>query len=164
MPHDEHGPVITHQQCSWFVLACKLPKCKLNFRNRRPNQRPLTRPREWTAPPHCRNARYSLGRVRYKQLVEEKYISGAFADIGRPAVISVNMLIASLGVNELLARIHNYRDEPNSEYAVQTISLTHGALYAEPEGDPCKIFGRYVGRGDVAPLLDEIELSESGVA
>jgi hypothetical protein len=32
MPHNEAWPP-AHQQCSWFVLACKLPKRKLNFRN-----------------------------------------------------------------------------------------------------------------------------------
>jgi hypothetical protein len=95
----------------------------------------------------------------YKQLLEEKYISGAAAPVGRPAVISVNMLLASLGVNEMLARTHGYRDEPNSDYAVQTISLTQSALYAEAEGSPCKILSRHVGRGDVVPLLDEVELS-----
>ena len=100
----------------------------------------------------------------YKKLVEEKYISGAAAPVGRPAVISVNMLLASLGVNELLARIHGYRDEPNNEYAVQTISLTQGALYAEPEGQPCRILSKHAGRGDVIPLLDEVELSESRVS
>jgi len=96
----------------------------------------------------------------YEQLLAEKYVSGAPAPIGRPAVISVNMLFAALGVNELLARLHNYRDEPNSDYAVQTISLTQGALYTEPEGTPCPVLSRHAGRGDVVPLLDEVELSE----
>ncbi len=96
----------------------------------------------------------------YQNLLQEKYISGAAVPVGRPAVISVNMLIAALGVNELLARIHGYRDEPNCEYAVQTISLTHGAMYNESEGPPCRILSRHAGRGDVFPLLDEVELSE----
>jgi hypothetical protein len=71
------------------------------------------------------------------------------------------MLLAALGVNELLARLHSYRDEPNADYAVQTISLTQGALYSEPEGRPCGILSKHAGRGDVVPLLDEVELSES---
>jgi hypothetical protein len=99
--------------------------------------------------------------MAYAKLLEEKYISGAAAPIGRPAVISVNMLLAALGVNELLARLHSYRDEPNADYAVQTISLTQGALYSEPEGRPCGILSKHAGRGDVVPLLDEVELSES---
>jgi hypothetical protein len=81
----------------------------------------------------------------YERLLKDKYISGAAGPVGRPAVISVNMLLAALGVNELLARVHGYRDEPNSEYAVQTISLTQGAMYAEPEGGPCNILSRVVG-------------------
>jgi ThiF family len=96
----------------------------------------------------------------YEELLRDKYISGASQPVGRPAVISVNMLIASLGVNELLARLHGYRDEPDSEYAVQTFSLTQAALYTEPEGEPCKILSRYAGRGDTNPLLEEVELSE----
>jgi ThiF family len=97
----------------------------------------------------------------YKKLLEEKYISGAAVPVGRPAVISVNMLLAALGVNELLARLHGYRDEPNADYAVQTLSLTQGALYTEPEGMACSILSKHAGRGDVIPLLDEVELSES---
>jgi molybdopterin/thiamine biosynthesis adenylyltransferase len=94
----------------------------------------------------------------YELQRREKYIAGVDED--RPAVISVNMLFASLAVNELLARLHGFRDDPNSEYASVAASLTHVAFYPEGEGAACKLLARDAGRGDVRPLLDVPELSE----
>lgn len=94
----------------------------------------------------------------YERRREEKYIVGVQED--RPAVISVNMLLASVSVNELLARIHRFRDDSNEEYAATRISLTQGQTYYESDGEPCRIFARNVGRGDISPLLEMSELSE----
>ena len=94
----------------------------------------------------------------YEKQRKEKYIVGVQED--RPAVISVNMLFASLAVNELLARIHRFRDEGNENYAATRISLTQGETYYEQESEPCEMFCRNVGRGDVSPLLEMPELSE----
>ena len=96
----------------------------------------------------------------YEKRLEEKYIVGVQED--RPAVISVNMLFASLAVNELLARVHRFRDDGNENYAATRISLTQAQTYYEPEGEPCRMFARHIGRGDVAPLLEMSELSEEG--
>jgi hypothetical protein len=82
----------------------------------------------------------------------------------RPAVIQLNMLIASLAVNELLARLHPYRLDPNSEYAIHRISLSHGIFEHIEDGPPCLALARHVGRGDVTPLLDWAELSERRIA
>ena len=95
----------------------------------------------------------------YQNRVEEKYIEGVSED--RPAVISVNMQFAAIAVNEFLARIHQFRDDENSKYASTTISLTQAHTYYSEEGEPCKVLSRHVGRGDVSPLLDMPELSES---
>src|SRR5262249_21670965 len=57
----------------------------------------------------------------YKRQVKEGYIRGIAED--RPAVIQLNSLVASLAVNELLARLHPYRIDPNGDYAVHRISL-----------------------------------------
>ncbi len=92
------------------------------------------------------------------QQLEDGYITGAAEH--RPAVISVNMFAASLAVNELLARIHPYREEPNSTYASVTFSLASMELFHEEEEAPCGILASNVGKGDVQPLLGEIELSE----
>ncbi|HEX6177390.1 MAG TPA: ThiF family adenylyltransferase, partial [Thermoanaerobaculia bacterium] len=57
----------------------------------------------------------------YAEQVERGYVRGAAER--RPAVISVNMLIASLAVNDLLARLHPYRIDGNASHAIQRVSL-----------------------------------------
>ncbi|NLR73469.1 ThiF family adenylyltransferase [Novosphingobium sp. ERN07] len=95
--------------------------------------------------------------AQYRALRREGYIKGVEED--RPAVIQLNSLIASLAVNELLARLHPYRLDPNADYAVHRISLSHGIYEYEPDGEPCSLLARHVGRGDIVPLLDMPELS-----
>jgi len=112
---------------------------------------------------------YSLDQVRaaglrrtdpkaYGALRKEGYIKGVAED--RPAVIQLNSLIASLAVNELLARLHPYRLDHNSEFAVHRLSLSHGIYEHLGDGEACPVFARHTGRGDVVPLLDMPELSE----
>jgi hypothetical protein len=93
----------------------------------------------------------------YASLLEQGYIRGVAED--RPAVIQLNALIASYAVNEFLARLHPYRLEPNGDFAVTRISLSHGFIDHERDGDACPVLARHVGRGDVMPLLDWAELS-----
>lgn len=64
---------------------------------------------------------------------------------------------------EFLARLHPYRDEPNTEYASYMVSLNQGRIISEGEKEPCSILADKVGRGDVTPLLDNPELSEKEV-
>lgn len=97
----------------------------------------------------------------YRSLLEEGYIRGVQED--RPAVIQLNSLIASLAVNELLARVHPYRLDANDQYAVTRVSLSHGIFGHEPEGEACEIIGRHVGKGDTEPPLDWAELSVAAV-
>jgi ThiF family/Prokaryotic homologs of the JAB domain len=99
---------------------------------------------------------------RYAALLREKYIAGVREE--RPAVISVNMFYASLAVNELLARLHPYRDDGNAEFASYGISLTQARIIAAREDEPCLVLSRHVGRGDVRPLLNMPELSEGSEA
>lgn len=99
---------------------------------------------------------------QYRALLAEGYIRGIQED--RPAVVQLNSLIASLAVNELLARLHPYRLDPNSCYAVTRVSLSHGIFSYEEEGGPCAVLSRHLGRGDVVPLLDWTELSLVKVA
>jgi hypothetical protein len=94
---------------------------------------------------------YRTQPKEYNTLLKEGYIRGV--KVERPAVISVNMLAASLAVNELLARIHNYRDDDNSNYAVLRFSLTQSRIISEDDGSPCKMFSKYVGKGDCIPPL-----------
>lgn len=90
--------------------------------------------------------------------VEDGYIAGVVEH--RPAVISVNTFGASLAVNELLARLHPFREEPNREYASVTFSLSSMELIHDPEEEGCEILRRHVGKGDTTPLLGLPELSE----
>lgn len=110
---------------------------------------------------------YSLEQVRaaamhrtdpiaFRRQVEEGYIRGVVEN--RPAVIQLNSLVASLAVNELLARLHPFRLDSNNQYAVTRVSLSHGIFEHESEGAPCAVLARHAGRGDVEPLLDWAEL------
>lgn len=94
----------------------------------------------------------------HERQVEDGYIAGVQAN--RPAVISVNMLGASLTVNEFLARLHAYRELPNREYAAVTFSLASMEMFYDPEDGICEILGGCVGKGDVRPLLGVMELAE----
>jgi molybdopterin/thiamine biosynthesis adenylyltransferase len=93
----------------------------------------------------------------YEELRREKYIEGAGEEA--PAVISVNMTMASLAANECLARLYRTRNLPNREYAELRVSLTEMEIEAIAEREPCRILARLVGMGDVEPLLGLPELS-----
>ena len=96
--------------------------------------------------------------IAHNQQVKDGYIAGV--PTHRPAVISVNMLGASLAVNEFLARLHPFREELNHKYAAVTFSLASMELIYDPEEGICEIHGGNVGRGDVTPLLGLLELAE----
>ena len=98
----------------------------------------------------------------HAQQVNDGYIAGVAAH--RPAVISVNMFAASLAVNELLARLHSFREEKNDAYATTTFSLSSMELITEAEGLPCPILFDRVGIGDAFPLLGLLELAERQAA
>jgi hypothetical protein len=93
----------------------------------------------------------------YERRRRAGYLRGVLED--RPAVLSVNMFFASLMVNDFLARLHPYRNAPNSNYACISASLAELQFYSEPESDDCEVLKRHVGRGDVEPLLERPALS-----
>jgi hypothetical protein len=85
----------------------------------------------------------------------------ANVDEDRPAVISVNTVLAGLAVNELLARLHRFRHEENAEFAIVGVTLSQMEMHPEREpAQNCKLFVNYVGLGDITPPLDLPELSE----
>ncbi len=98
----------------------------------------------------------------HTQQLKDGYIRGAQQN--RPAVISVNMFAASTAVNEMLARLHVYREEHNSCYAHVEFSLASMELFSEAESGICPLLSPNVGRGDVKPLLGLLALAERRVA
>jgi hypothetical protein len=93
----------------------------------------------------------------YTENLNAGYLRGVQED--RPAVISVNMTFAALLVNDLLSRVHPYRNEPNRAYATVRASLAELQFHCEPEEGQCALLARHVGRGDVIPLLERPALS-----
>jgi hypothetical protein len=97
----------------------------------------------------------SLRRTNPEQFaaeVDEGYIKGV--KVESPAVISVNGLCATLAVNNLLARIHPFRIDPNSEIRHQWFDLINGLFGSGEGGEPCRVLQRLAGRGDMQPFLD----------
>jgi hypothetical protein len=93
----------------------------------------------------------------YELHEKEGYIKNAKTD--SPAVISVNMLYASLAVNDLLARIHPYRIQKNKECSVQRFILSE-PMYINDSADYVdKYFINQTGLGTVYPLLKLPEFS-----
>ena len=98
----------------------------------------------------------------HAQQVKDGYIRGAV--VQRPAVISVNMFAASLAVNEFSARLHPFREEPNAAWAAVEFSLASMELFGDPDEGICELLAGKVGKGDVTPLLDVLELVERRAA
>lgn len=94
----------------------------------------------------------------YRDQLRAGYIHGVEED--RPAVISINMQMASATVNEFLARLHPYRYDDNSESAIVRTSFVQGAEYRQPEPAASGMFSPHIGKGDISPLLSMPELSE----
>jgi hypothetical protein len=100
---------------------------------------------------------YRTDPVAYADHRAAGYIEGV--DVDRPAVVSVNAFTASLAVNEFLARLHPFRSCSTRATAITRISFMEVFLGREEETRPCPVLRRYVGRGDMNPLLDWPSLS-----
>lgn len=97
----------------------------------------------------------------YTQEIGDGYIKGVLEH--RPAVISVNMYIAALAINDFLARLHPYREEPNDDIASIEFSLCSLEIFPEVESEPCPILQSTVGLGDTEPLLGLMEFAMESV-
>ena len=94
----------------------------------------------------------------YKEQRRAGYIKGV--DEKAPAVVSVNSTIASLAVNEFLARIHPFRSCANVDRATIRFNFMETLALHETETDACGILAPHLGRADVKPLLDWPSLSD----
>lgn len=88
----------------------------------------------------------------YQARLKEKYIQGASES--NPAVISINMQIASLSVLELLARLHPYREISNNQIETIMVDLISPHFPTDAPTAPDKSLLKYVGIGDYTPLLN----------
>lgn len=90
----------------------------------------------------------------YADQLEQGYLPGIPEE--SPAVVSLNGLIASQAVNELLFRLHPCRADSNSAYRAIGVAITEMANVALKPliAEPNIYLRRNVGRGDCQPLLD----------
>jgi hypothetical protein len=91
-------------------------------------------------------------RIDAEEYSRNQYLANV--NESNPAVISVNMQVAALAVNELLARIHPYRNFKNEEIEVVRINFAESNTFPEEISDACLFFEKNAGRGDVDPLLN----------
>ncbi|OWK71403.1 ThiF family adenylyltransferase [Pedobacter sp. AJM] len=100
----------------------------------------------------------SIKRVDGEEHARNQYL----ANVGEssPAVISINMQVSATAINDFLARIHPFRNMPNSEVDIIKIDYTDCVSYSESMKEPCLFFNKWIGRGDIEPLLNSPELSK----
>lgn len=87
------------------------------------------------------------------------YVSGVVVE--RPAVMPLNMVAAGLAVNELLARIHGYREGDSEGLTAETF-LSIDMAFARHCADAslCPALAPHLGKGDCVPLLGLPVLTE----
>ncbi len=94
----------------------------------------------------------------YNERKKEGYIANI--NVENPAVISINMQISAMAVNEFLNRIHKFKDEPEAEYAKITMDFSDGSICNESENsfEVDLLNQKWSGRGDCSPFLRMPEL------
>lgn len=104
------------------------------------------------------SSQYRKDPEEFENLRKNAYIKNVH--VNNPAVISVNMQIASHAVNEFLNRIHPYKSETPSYYAVGTIDITEGYIVNSNEADfqVDAYLKKKSGRGDMVPFIEMPEL------
>ena len=95
----------------------------------------------------------------YAERLKEKYIVGASES--SPAVISVNMLTASLAIQEFLARIHPYRLDDNSLHETFWMDFMTSRIKTEAPTPADSALGKFLGQGEIRPLMNMPSLGSS---
>ncbi|NJO24490.1 MAG: ThiF family adenylyltransferase [Bacteroidia bacterium] len=101
----------------------------------------------------------AIRRANSEEVKRNQYL--AAVQESSPAVISINMQVAAAAVNEFLARLHPFRNVHNSDIDAVKIMFNDCVSYPESLPDPCPFFLKYVGKGDIEPLLNNPELSQN---
>lgn len=83
------------------------------------------------------------------------------ANVDRPAVISVNMLISSMAIIEFLNRLHNFKEDAPAHYAKVMMDYCGGCIENVLEENFIQDVSseKWCGRGDCKPFLRMPELS-----
>lgn len=104
------------------------------------------------------SSQYRRNPEEYENLKKNAYIKNV--NVNNPAVISVNMQIASHAVNEFLNRIHPFKVECPSCYAGSTIDISEGYIVNTNESDfeIDAYLKKKSGRGDILPFIGMPEL------
>jgi hypothetical protein len=89
---------------------------------------------------------------RYASEHQEGYVRGV--TVGAPAVISINGFCATMAVNELLARIHPFRNDSNKTFQWQQFDIINSSWQALSVGPACSVLAKWAGRGDMNPLVN----------
>jgi len=101
---------------------------------------------------------YRQDPEEYGKRRKEGYIHNV--KVENPAVISINMQISSMAVNEFLNRIHNYKYDPPHEYTQVSMDFSDGSICNVSEEslrqDDYQV--QWAGRGDCTPFLRMPEL------
>lgn len=94
----------------------------------------------------------------FESLRRSAYITNV--NVNSPAVISVNMQIASHAMNEFLNRIHKYKADSSKEYALSTIDIGEGYIVnvAEEQFPIDEYLRKKTGRGDMVPFIEMSEI------
>lgn len=99
---------------------------------------------------------FRIDKNEYNNQKKSGYIVNV--NVESPAVISINMQVASIAINEFLARIHPFRYDSSEEFAITRFSLSDGYFQHESEGSPDKYLQKFLGRGAIKPILNMPEL------
>lgn len=104
-------------------------------------------------------SQYRQNPAEFENLKKNAYIKNI--NVNAPAVISVNMSIASMAVNEFLNRIHPYKSESPDQYAQATFDITENCIInvAESDFQVDNYLKKKIGRGDMVPFIEMPELS-----
>ncbi len=97
--------------------------------------------------------------VEFAKREKQGYVHNANVD--RPAVISINMQISSMAVNELLNRLHPFKDDSPGSYARVMMDYCGGCIENTKEEDfeQDESANKWAGRGDCKPFLRMSELT-----
>jgi hypothetical protein len=96
--------------------------------------------------------------IEFAKREKQGYVHNANVD--RPAVISINMQISSMAINEMLNRLHPFKDNLPDSYAKVMMDYCGGCIenVGEDDFEQDEIAKKWAGRGDCKPFLRMTEL------